>query len=280
MTNFNQLLQSLISQEQQLTSQIFLAPALPGQPITVRLNNLLYRFDNSQGYEGWGIFQPTSTKSVKKLEAADPIKVAQYLQLFTTMRLILVYPLRGQTWLAYPQYPEVFTRHTQRQPQPVEVHLVTGGEKLLPITARYDGKLFWYEGRDSRSDIVLYSRLQDLFRRQETEFRLPQITPPMITAYTLAAQQDETFHQDRTEMLLRNAFLQGGGHFISYVDEGPFWRVKWSTSDGTEHNSTLNKDLSVITAGICLAGTDRTFDVQSLVNVVERRHESSSYVGY
>lgn len=48
--------------------------------------------------------------------------------------------------------------------------------------------------------------------------------------------------------------------------------MKWSAADGEYHSSAISKEsLTVISAGICLDGLDRDFDLQSLVGVIEQQ---------
>ena len=65
-------------------------------------------------------------------------------------------------------------------------------------------------------------------------------------------------------------------HFVpslrEFHDRGDFWLVEWTTRDGERHTSAIaKKELTVVSAGICLSGRDRDFDLQSLVGVVERQ---------
>lgn len=76
----------------------------------------------------------------------------------------------------------------------------------------------------------------------------------------------------RTSARLESALRQGGGQLVDYSDRGTHWLVHWATSDGVHHSSMIAKDdLTVISSGICLAGRDRDFDLNSLVGVIERR---------
>ena len=54
----------------------------------------------------------------------------------------------------------------------------------------------------------------------------------------------------------------------SYIEREHVYTVTY-TVDGRTHRSTVQKDdLTVMAAGICLAGQDHRFDLQSLVGVL------------
>lgn len=76
------------------------------------------------------------------------------------------------------------------------------------------------------------------------------------------------------ERRLRDALRMGGGELREFRDRGDFWQIEWTTRNGEHHISAIAKgDLTVISAGICLSGYDRNFDLQSLVGVVEARDQ-------
>ena len=81
----------------------------------------------------------------------------------------------------------------------------------------------------------------------------------------------EERRRDRSdEARLRGALRFGGGDLTSYRDRGDHWLVEWTTREGNQHTSAISKrDLTVVSAGICLSGEDEKFDLQSLVGVVE-----------
>jgi hypothetical protein len=67
-----------------------------------------------------------------------------------------------------------------------------------------------------------------------------------------------------------------GADLRDFADRGDVYRVTY-TVDGRRHTSVVNKnDLTVQSAGVCLSGGDRAFDLHSLVGVLregERKGE-------
>jgi hypothetical protein len=98
-------------------------------------------------------------------------------------------------------------------------------------------------------------------------------TPEMLAAYALARVSPFARNGRRDDRaLLGEALRRGGGTLESYSDRGEEWLVDWRTPDGELHGSLVDKrDLSVVSAGICLSGRDNDFDLTSLVGVVRAR---------
>jgi hypothetical protein len=70
------------------------------------------------------------------------------------------------------------------------------------------------------------------------------------------------------ERRLREALEHAGATLRDFAERGDVYSVSY-TVDGQRHTSIVGKaDLGVQTAGICLSGEDRKFDLHSLVGVL------------
>src|SRR5439155_25066166 len=225
-------------------------------------------------FEGWALFQPVSDDTAEVAEEASLPLVTEYLQRLQPLRLRLAHALKGQNWLAYP-VNESDARQRYGAARPVPVHLVAEGAPFEQIGARWDGGSWWFEEVDRRADPQVAERLREAMRAitPPEAVRFKGITPEMRVAYDLAAQQAKEFQAlmqpRRDEARLRAALTLGGGELREFHDRGDFWLVEWTTRDGERHTSAIAKqELTVVSAGICLSGQDRDFDLQSLVGVV------------
>lgn len=279
MADILNLLNKLAAQEAQLNNIQFLAPCVRNGRVKTRVAGMLYTFQTQpQKFAGWGIFQPINDKIAKFVEEPSLPKLEEYLKLLKPMRLLLAYQLQGQTWLAYPMN-ESDSKQRFGFVKPVAVHLVTDGAMFEPIIARFDGAFWWFEDIDRCADPLGAEELREAFKNiiPLKEVRFKGITPEMKTVYDLVAREKEEFikqiQQKRDEKRLREALAMGGGELHNFRDRSNYWQVEWVTRDGERHTSAINKnDLTVVSAGICLSGGDRHFDLQSLVGVVEQRY--------
>jgi hypothetical protein len=280
MPDIHRLLNQLAAAEEAFRGTTFLAPCLPGGRVRARVAGLVCTFvPKPRDFEGWGLFRPISSKRAERIEEASLPQVAEYLKRLAPLRLRLAYALRGQTWLAYPAN-ESDARQRWGQARPAPVHLVTDGAAFEPIVARWDGRAWWFEEVDRRADPRVAERLREALRKATPpeQLRFKGLTPEMRTVYDLAAQQAEGFQAlirtRRDEARLHDALKIGGGELQEFRDRGDHWLVEWVTRDGERHTSAIAKgDLTVVSAGICLSGEDRKFDLQSLVGVVDRQWE-------
>ena len=94
-----------------------------------------------------------------------------------------------------------------------------------------------------------------------------------IKHFDLACRNIKHFEPKvRDEWRLQRALKMGGGELRGFCDRDDYWLVEWTSGSGEHHSSAIAKnDLTVMSAGICLSGLDKDFDLQSLVGVVENR---------
>lgn len=276
MADIGKLLNQLAALEAQLRDTQFLAPCVRGGSVRTSVAGIVYRFiPKPRKFEGWGIFQPVDEKTAEFVEEPSLPQLTEYLNLLQPLRLRLVYQLQGLTWLAYP-VNESDARQRFGKVKPVPVHLVSEGGQFEQIIARGDGHAWWFEQIDRRADPMvmekLTAQLQQVTAPEEIQFQ--GMTPEMRTVYQMAASRVNDFQTSSDRKRLRKALRQGGGELQEFSDKGDFWRVEWTTADGTRHNSAIGKhDLTVISSGICLSGRDRDFDLQSLVGVIEGQYD-------
>ena len=92
------LLNRFATEEKQFLNREFLAPALPGGVVGVRIGGVVckIRIDPTT-FEGWGVFQPVSHTEAKLVRQATLSERRSYLDLFPLIRQI-VCRRAGNTW--------------------------------------------------------------------------------------------------------------------------------------------------------------------------------------
>ncbi|MFB2836740.1 hypothetical protein [Floridanema evergladense] len=272
--DIRKLLNQIAAQEMQLQETQFLAPCVRGGLVRTRVANIIYSFaPQPRNFEGWGIFQPVNEKFAQVVDEPSLPQLAEYLKLLKPLRSRLAYVLRGKTWLAYPMN-EGDALQRFGFAKPVAVHLVSEGATFEPIIARFDGRSWWFDEYDRRSDPLLTENLKEHLKKASSleELRFKGITPEMRSLYQLTTKKTQEFTAKTDEQRLRKALKMGGAEMREFRDRQDHWVVEWTTSDGQRHTSAISKtDLTVISSGICLSGRDRDFDLQSLVGVMENR---------
>ena len=280
MKDIRQLLEQMAAEEEAFRKTKFLAPCVRGGKARAKVAGLIQSFvPIPRDFEGWGVFAPVDERTACVVEEAGLPLVAEYLRLLIPLRVRLARPLKGQTWLAY-SVNESDARQRVGAVRPLPVHLVTEGAAFETVVARGDGSAWWFEETDRRADPQIAERLREAQHKLTLPeaLRFPGVTPEMRAAYDLAVQETEAFQAllqpGRDEARLEQALRMAGGTLRGYQDHGDYWVVDWTTRDGERHTSAIaRKDLTVMSAGICLSGQDRNFDLQSLVGVVERQWE-------
>lgn len=267
------LVEKLANAEQKFIGTRFLAPRIQGSRVMVKVEGLVTTFTlPTSNFEGWGVFEAGPDFRARLLAPAARSQTESYLHLLRPVRLFLLRPLQGRSWLAYPVQREIAERRAGIK-GPTVVHLVERGRAFEQIVARWDGSALWYEKNDRTGDPRTPARMAAALRAFVSwrALRFSGLTPELREAYRIVLKQEGELRVRCSETRLRRALEMGGGRLESYLDGGDFWTTHWVSGDGRRHTSAIRKDdLTVISAGICLSGEDAKFDLQSLVGVVER----------
>lgn len=260
----------------------FLAPCAAGGSVQIRIDGLLRAWrPTPRAFEGWGVFRPVDARTVRVEICRDRGAIRRWLGRHLPVRLHLVRPLTGQTWLAWPADTESFERRIF-EVRPMPVHLVSAGRPFGTVWARWDGGAFWFERAamtGSGTDRKTAERLADAARAENPQWpdslRLRGITPELRTAFAIRVRRlvvpaaRAALGDAPDEARLRSALAVGGGRLHGHVDHCGHWTVEWEDRLGRRLHSAISKsDLTVLSAGICLEDRDADFDLQSLVGVV------------
>ena len=292
MKQFWKTFDALASAERELTRLDFLAPRVGRAGVKVCVEGLLHTFAviEPEGWQGWGIWRAVDMRTARLVEPASLSQVERYISLLPCVPLILIRRLSGQRWLAIAGNA---SDASQRCPSlrdakaPQVIELVGEGDAFDRVIAGWDGVRWWFESLDVRADFAAGERLRDALearRKPDAVFASTRgYSPEQRAAYeiawaamvreleaAIAAKVAKSQAQDRER--LRHALESAGGAFerSHATPDGRRWVVEWRTPGGARHTSVIDvKDLGVVSAGICLSGEDRKFDLESLVGVVE-----------
>lgn len=268
-------LDRLAKAERSFDGSEFLAPVRRGRRVQVRIAGILcqYRVEPSE-FEGWGVFKSVSNGRARLVREPKLSERRNYLSLLPKLSVILCTG-RGASWLVTQANPGD-RRFLFSDWFPLEQ--VEDGDLFETAEARFDGSQFWYEGPCRRTDPVhaahLRTALIDLIDPDKAV--RPGMTGALKDAYARihairTEREQRKLEQARkhdTDYRVQEALSHAGAQLRDFSERGEVVRVSY-TVDGQRFTSALNKnDLSVLTAGVCLAGQDDKFDLASLVGVL------------
>ena len=265
-----------------LNKEIFSPFVKGGNSIRLKIDGVLYTLRTpAMDRDGFGIFKAIDHSNAIWQRDADEIEKAQYLDLLPKTSLILIYNI-GQ-WLAYPYNLPSFKNQFSADQNMISVKLVDNAEFLDTIDARFDGANFWFNG----SKFSVGAEKKDILRERIKNFKysipedlLPGITPEEKFVFDLAVGFHKESSKSNVERRLENEFHKYDASVDGFTERGNTIEVRWRDNKNAKtYTSVLDKDnLSVITAGICLSGGDKKFDLPSLVVVCREGHRRSSIV--
>ena len=267
----SELLNKLADEENKFFSSQFFSPVLRGRPIRVRIAGVVVTLHaDPKNYEGFGVFNPTSYKKARLIRKPNMAERQEYLNLFPVLRLILCRKTEDQWYgIAANQSGLRFKISGM-----IPVRLIEEVQIFDVVQTRFDGANCWFDSIDSNHSPKTASYLRESLINllEPDKLVLSGLTQEEKDAYLLAygpaLEADVESKKDKQEERIKLALFKAGARYQSYIERGNTYTVEYIVG-GERHRSVVNKDtLEVESAGICLSGGDKNFDLQSLVCVI------------
>lgn len=267
------LIDKLGKTEETLPDRQFVSPVYRTRQVATRIDGIIYRFSIPSLTPGWYKFQPKSRKKAVVVNPCDLMEVESYLKHLRRIRVVLVRKegvvCFGVPFKENPLGVEISTV------LPVYLAMDDMAEEFDEVLCRYDGINLWYESVAMNSDPAKTEYLRECVSKMRAPARVVYkgLRFEDKTAYGILYQIKKKEAEEEllrsTEGRLRRAVEHGGAKFKTYAERRDHFSVTY-TIDGEQYTSTVAKDkgLTVQTAGICLRGKDRDFDLASLISVI------------
>lgn len=262
------LFDKLAAQEQEFFDNRFLSPVLRGQPVRIRIAGITLSLKvHPKRYEGWGIFHSSDQKTAQFIDSATKAQRHKYLKLYPKFEMVVCRQDTAYGILANQSDSRLAIEGLVPIRLPEEVRVFD------TVNVRWDGVNFWYDSHSTNRHPRIAMQLRDYLSEERESASIAGMTPQESLAYNIAYDHEIESKRDRKEERLKLALERGGAVLRSYVERGTNYTVEF-TVGGERHRSTVDVEtLRVASAGICLSGGDRSFDLQSLVGVIREGHE-------
>lgn len=267
--DIREVLRKLESDERQFTGQLVVAPVIATRTIAVRISEIWCRLAVGglpEDFQGFGVFEALSASAARFLRLASLQECQRFLHALPSVRFLVLGD--GTGWPAN----SADSRFRWRGPVPL---LLADPPPPLFETAisRFDGRVAWFERLDSARDpsIAAYLREQLLapVPVSPDSLRRTGLSRDERLAYAELLRRRIESERPQAEKLLRRALEHGGAELVDYSErDGAFYTVRFRLEDREYVSAVRAADLTLVSAGICLAGEDAKFDLASLASVL------------
>lgn len=286
------ILSKISSQDQAIqTKEIISSVSRQSRAIKTRVAGMVREFKiDLPNDTGIKIYRSTDYYNAQYVRDASKDEIERYLKIFPQAILILIYQDQGM-WYGVPAYKnqyECVCRSDSVNIVPIQ-NVNENLDRFDYVYTRFDGSLFWYEDIDYRVDPNKLDQMREYIKKIDWGSKKRLVDDPKIYelhikglteedrfGYQLAVRRVIQDIRDTFEDRLRDHLRDVNVKLDSYIEHGNKVEVRWINASGQPYTTVIQKDgFRVVTAGICVSGEDKKFDLKSLVSVVthaERVH--------
>lgn len=272
MSNPLNLLNKLIAQQDEILSQEILSPVIQGSSIIVRINGVALSLRvNPKGFHGWGLFKYNGDhKSVTYSDEPSRRQKMEFLELLPRVRLIICSHNEKESIGSLLDSDGRFSFDA------ASVFFAENISLFDTIVARYDGKCFLYE-RHANYNPRKIDELKAAFADEIKPDKLNTFAS-LGRAYAYAYNEVIKAKELTIEQKVKQAINRAGGKYRGFTDRGETLTVQFTINGQTFTPTVNSKTLMLESAGICLSGGDRAFDLQSFVHIAREGLNRDSIV--
>lgn len=275
MVDVDKLISDFGKDEKKLQNQEILASYFPeDSSVAVRIKKILYKFKIAKrGSAGVGVFKPLSFKFAEFVRDASQEEVVNYFRLFPRVKAIVAF--QTKYWYAFPANLTAYKKINFDGLFPLL--MAEGIQQCDYVIASFDGLNLWFNEIDFRADVEKIENMRQVVKGKKGSIK--GFSPEDKEVISLARKNKEEQEKLTLEGRLKHVFLERGAKLDGYTEHGNRIEIKWQSSSGEYYTTVADKDnLSVMSAGICLSGRDKDFDLQSLVGVISRGERKRAIV--
>jgi len=265
MSGILELIDKIGKKEASLTEMDFVSPVCGNTQVATRVYGLIYAFDIPATAPGWYKIRPKDSRNAVITGPAESGEIELYLHRFQKVRATMALKRAGI-------YHGILERSSAADGESVPILLTDDSiQDFDRIVCRFDGLSYWYEAIDSINspDKAEYLRtsLQKYVPSESIKFS--GLLFDEKAAYGMRTEIDKQFSEEIKRKAIRENVEHAGGKLVRFAEKSDHYSVTYSV-DGQTYTSYVSKDSThrVITAGVCLAGTDHKFDLKSLITVM------------
>ena len=256
----NDLFIHLAGKEQAIFVQDIIAYALKDSYINVKIDGVILSLKVGKS-PGLGLFRPTSYKTAKYIGEVHWDDKMRFLERLPITRLVVCYKdEKTNQWYGLSQTESL-----------IPIYDAEGIELFQQVKCRFDGYHCIHDGLDVTKDMTVAEQLRTALTAKHKTVPTGILNASRIdcAAYKIAFES----LKDKDEDLIKNYVTRGGGRFKGYKEVRGNFTVTYEIA-GETFTSVIDKNMKVQAAGICLNGTDKNYDLQSLISVVKEGIET------
>jgi len=266
--NIKELFSKVENAEQDFYKTEFVSPVVSRGKVFARILGLIQEFWVLGDFEGWAILKPCreipkqyTGKYVRVVGSPNLLQIEKYLEQLPNTKVTLS-ERRKDGWYG-------FTHH--RPSIEVRVLLADGVSLFDTVVVHYDPVNYWFAGMDRSINPSFGEYLREASNKSTSPDKLDirGLIPFQRKAYRWQYFLHKKQVKEVTLETIKRAVEHGTSKFLSYIERKDAYVVTFSL-DSEEFRATITKkDFTVMSAGICLSGEDRKFDIQSLTGVIK-----------
>jgi len=198
---------------------------------------------------------------------AAPWEIYEFLEQLPRFYVITLFRVRENTWLCVPYNASDAQQRGWPASTPREVYLVAENiSPLMCVSVRKFANVLLYDSPGERlaETSPNLQMAQEIIRQRELELEKSK-----KEAVEAARKLEES---NSIEGKIKDNLDFMGANLVQWEEEGEGIRVTWEY-EGYRHSSRITRDAGVLSAGICLDGTDREHNLSALVAVIQEARE-------